>query len=229
MPALKVTAVSLGFAAIHSFMTSNRCKTLFRGLFGETFTKRWYRLIFVFVSTVMMTGIYIFLATSGDELIYAFPASMKWPMRFVQVGGMFFGMGSLFVLNIGEYFGLSQVARYKDRDNRDQTILENVSIDGLSPLKLATTGVYSIVRHPIYLAGILMITFQPVVTGNWLTVMAIADLYFIAAAIKEERALRKFSEAGYTGYADRVPMFNLFAGVYRKYRHAVYGQGRRND
>ncbi|MBF0566865.1 MAG: isoprenylcysteine carboxylmethyltransferase family protein [Nitrospirae bacterium] len=156
-------------------------------------------------------------------------------MHIVQVGGMFFGMASLLVLNAPEFFGLSQAKRYKpgkfdvnlnagNPDGFAMNLVTNLSfhlsgslsIDGLSPFELVTTGVYSIVRHPIYLAGILMITFQPVVTYNWLTVTVMSDLYFIAAAIKEERALQKLPEVEYCKYMDRVPMFNLLAGIYRR-------------
>lgn len=239
MQVLSVMAVCSCFVTIHSFMVSNRGKMFFQRVLGEAFMKCWYRAVFVILSAVMMSGVYLFLATSHDDVLFVFPSWMKWPMHIVQVGGMFFGMASLLVLNAPEFFGLSQVKRYKPGKfnaklnvrnpdsfsmnlamspamNPAMNLSGSLSIDGLSPFELVTTGVYSIVRHPIYLAGILMITFQPVVTYNWLTVTVMSDLYFIAAAIKEERALQKLPEVGYREYMDMVPMFNLLAGVYRR-------------
>jgi protein-S-isoprenylcysteine O-methyltransferase Ste14 len=59
-----------------------------------------------------------------------------------------------------------------------------------------------------------MISFQPDVTYNRLVVTIIADIYFIYAAFKEERLLMRNAEVQYGKYAQEVPMFNIFQGIY---------------
>jgi len=82
---------------------------------------------------------------------------------------------------------------------------------------LVDRGVYAIVRHPQYLAGILMGLAFPLITQHWL----IAVLGVIVTAINyvdtfEEEAsnIAKFGDA-YRQYMQRVPRLNFLLGIYR--------------
>ena len=59
--------------------------------------------------------------------------------------------------------------------------------EGITQTRLVKTGVYSLVRHPLYLAGIIIFTFEPNITRNWLAVSILADIYFIFGAFMEEK------------------------------------------
>lgn len=58
-----------------------------------------------------------------------------------------------------------------------------------SESKLITDGVYRIVRHPLYLAGIILIFTKPEMTLLDLTAAALVSIYFITGAYIEERRL----------------------------------------
>ncbi len=174
--------------------------------------KCYYRIFFSSFSAVTLLVIFILILSLPDIYLFRAPLWVKVPMHVIQVSGMLFGMMSLWVMDAGEFFGIGQMKRCRTKRDPDLTPL---SLDGLSPLRLAKTGVYSIVRHPIYLAGIVMISFQPEITCNRLVVTFIADLYFISAAFKEEHQMLKKKELGYHEYMQNVPMFNLFKGLYR--------------
>ena len=174
--------------------------------------KCYYRMFFSTFSAVTLLLIFILILSLPDTYVFRSPLWVKVPMHVIQVSAMLFGMMSLRVMDAREFFGIRQMERC--RGNKDPQ-LTSLSLDGLSPLRLAKTGVYSIVRHPIYLAGIVMISFQPEITYNRIVVTLIADLYFIYAAFKEEHHLLKKKELGYHEYMQRVPMFNLFKGLYR--------------
>jgi len=64
--------------------------------------------------------------------------------------------------------------------------------------ELVRTGVYGIVRHPMYLAGLVIFTFNPIITVNGLTVTVLADLYFLFGVFIEERRFLNI-------FGDRVP------------------------
>jgi protein-S-isoprenylcysteine O-methyltransferase Ste14 len=194
-------------------MVSRKCKMFLKSIVGETFMKCYYRAVFTVVSAILMFGAYYLISSLPNAVFYTVSPWVKWPMHAIQIGGMIFGMGSLFVLDAGEFFGIKQIARCRKSKNPD---LSSLSIDGLSPFKLITSGVYSIIRHPIYFAGICMITFQPAISYNWFTVMVMADLYFIYAAFKEERILMRVIPEDYSAYRQKVPMFNIFKGLYNK-------------
>jgi protein-S-isoprenylcysteine O-methyltransferase Ste14 len=192
-------------------------KWLKRGIsrvIGERFVKCYYRFFFAVFSGIALIVIFVLILSLPDVYLFHAPLWLKIPMHVMQLIGMLFGMMSLLVLDASEFFGIRQIARCRGKKNPD---MASLSIDGVSPLRLAKTGVYSIVRHPIYLAGIVMISFQPDITYNRLVVMFIADCYFIAAAFKEERHMLKKPGIGYYEYMKNVPMFNVFKGIYRRW------------
>lgn len=208
-----IIIICVGFIVIHSTMVSKKGKRFLMSYGGETFMKCYYRALFTVVSAFLMFGTYYLISSLPNSTFYTVSWWLKWPMHAVQLGGMFFGMGSLLILDAGEFFGITQMRRCKKSKNPD---LSALSIDGLSPFKLRTTGVYSIIRHPIYFAGICMITFQPTISYNWFTVMVLADFYFIYAAFKEERILLRVIPEEYSAYQHKIPMFNIFKGLYNK-------------
>ncbi len=162
-----------------------------------------------------MSTAYFFILSRPDRMILQSPLWLKITLHTVQISGMIFGMLSLCVLRSGEFFGIRQALRCM----RDKAVdLSPYSLDGTSAFTLCRSGVYAIVRHPIYLAGIIMITFQPEVTINRLFVTVLADLYFIGAAYKEEFLLLRNPQSGYREYRQEVPMFNIVAGVSRRLR-----------
>jgi hypothetical protein len=199
-------------------MVSNRLKTGISRVIGERFVKCYYRFFFAVFSGVVLIVIFVLILSLPDVYLFHAPLWLKIPMHIIQASGMLFGMMSLLVLDASEFFGIRQIARCLGKKNPD---MDSLAVDGISPLRLAKTGVYSIVRHPIYLAGIVMISFQPDITYNRLVVMIIADSYFIAAAFKEERHLLKKPAIGYYEYMKNVPMFNIFKGIHRRWSQRV--------
>jgi protein-S-isoprenylcysteine O-methyltransferase Ste14 len=98
-----------------------------------------------------------------------------------------------------EFLGLRQVWRYLTR----REIAGN--IDGLTQKDLVTTGVYGIVRHPLYAAGMVFVTFNPHVTVNGLTFTVLADLYFLFGMLIEERRFLHIFGERYREYMKQVP------------------------
>jgi protein-S-isoprenylcysteine O-methyltransferase Ste14 len=83
--------------------------------------------------------------------------------------------------------------------------------------KLATTGIYSRCRHPIYLAFIVMNVATVFVFSNmWLMVVALPFiiLWHFEARQEEKFLLDKFGD-GYTVYMRNVPMWNVFGSSRR--------------
>lgn len=83
--------------------------------------------------------------------------------------------------------------------------------------RLVDSGLYSIVRHPQYLAGVLMAFALALIAQHWL----VAALGAIAAATsyastfyEEQSCISQFGDA-YRDYADRVPRMNAVLGAIR--------------
>ncbi len=82
--------------------------------------------------------------------------------------------------------------------------------------KLVTSGVYQIVRHPIYTAMFGMMTATVIVLSHWLVFIIAAVVFFIGTKIRttsEEKLLREAFPEEYKNYAARVPGFIPFVKI----------------
>ncbi len=85
---------------------------------------------------------------------------------------------------------------------------------------LVDSGLFSVVRHPQYLAYILfMLTFGLLAQHIVVTVLAVlASVLLYVNAILEERECAEKLGQEYRDYIERVPRFNLVVGVIRRLR-----------
>jgi protein-S-isoprenylcysteine O-methyltransferase Ste14 len=82
---------------------------------------------------------------------------------------------------------------------------------------LVDRGVYGIVRHPQYLAGILLGVGLGLIVQHWVVGIlgAVVALISYADTFGEERALARKFGAEYTVYSHRVPRVNFVIGIVR--------------
>lgn len=83
--------------------------------------------------------------------------------------------------------------------------------------KLVDRGVYSIVRHPQYLAGILISISLPLIAQNWIvSILGILLLfiYYFDTFEEERNIIEQFGEQ-YIAYKKSVPRINVILGIIR--------------
>jgi protein-S-isoprenylcysteine O-methyltransferase Ste14 len=78
---------------------------------------------------------------------------------------------------------------------------------------LADRGPYRLVRHPLYLAILLLLWAVPVMTNTRLLFAVLNTVYVVVAIPFEERDLRRSFGAEYERYAQRVRS-RVLPGVY---------------
>lgn len=79
--------------------------------------------------------------------------------------------------------------------------------------KLITSGVYEIVRHPIYTAMLGMLVSTGIVFSFWYVLIAAVIVFFIGTKIRtiaEEKLLRDAFPAEYREFSEKVPAFIPF-------------------
>jgi len=80
------------------------------------------------------------------------------------------------------------------------------------------TGIYALVRHPLYLGWMLMYLAVLLVNPNWilagLGIVGVACVYGFTRQ-EEQFLIARFGEP-YSRYMQRVPGFNLLAGIIRQ-------------
>jgi protein-S-isoprenylcysteine O-methyltransferase Ste14 len=81
--------------------------------------------------------------------------------------------------------------------------------------KLATSGPYAYVRHPIYTGMLGMLVATGLAYSHWLTLLAAVVVFFIGTIIRmrsEEKLLREAFGEQFENYAHRVPA--IVPGLY---------------
>ena len=136
---------------------------------------------------MIILGIAFFL---NIVAINAFPPTIE---ELVDVGWIIFGVGAFFyVLSV---FTL----RRKGVSN------------------IVDSGVYGIVRHPMYLGAMLMFFSHIFLGQNWIvaigTIVAIACCYLIILS-GDQRNIEKFGD-DYRHYMEKVPRINFVLGIIR--------------
>lgn len=80
--------------------------------------------------------------------------------------------------------------------------------------RVVTTGPYAIVRHPMYVAAILINLFSPLALGSYvaLAVAALLPLFLVMRIRNEEEVLKRELQ-GYTDYTQKV-RYRLLPGIW---------------
>jgi protein-S-isoprenylcysteine O-methyltransferase Ste14 len=187
------------FALIHSITVASWFKDLCRRVFGETFMRVWYRFLYTSVSGITAFVAIYLISQVPDRVLWQGPLWFRLVMHAIQLAGIVFGVQAFQYLDKWEFMGFRQVGRYLARNEVAG------SLDGLTQKELVTTGVYGIVRHPLYVAGIIIFTFSPHITVNGLTITILADLYFLFGMFIEERRFVRIFGDQYREYMKKVP------------------------
>ena len=85
--------------------------------------------------------------------------------------------------------------------------------------QLVDKGVYAIVRHPQYLAGILMAIALFLIAQHWLIGIlgiVLIFIYYQNTYDEEKKVMEKIGE-GYKQYMKRVPRLNFILGIIRSF------------
>ncbi len=86
---------------------------------------------------------------------------------------------------------------------------------------LVDRGPYAVVRHPQYVAGILMGIALPLISQHWLVAVlgaVVAVVSYLDTLEADRACLEKFGQA-YEAYMARVPRVNFVLGIFRWLRN----------
>ena len=193
-PALVNTILFSAFALHHSALARSGMRELVRRalpLYLE-------RAAYIWVSSLLFAAVcWWWLPVPGR--VYRLAGFWWWGGMAVQAAGVvltYLGSSAIDPLDLA---GIRQVLR---------------SPHG-SPahMPLRTTGVYALVRHPIYLGWILLVFGTPSLNGTRLVFAAVSTLYLAIAVPWEERALLATFGAEYRTYQNRV-RWRVIPGIY---------------
>lgn len=187
MSILTILLSLLLWGLIHSVLASHAFKATLTRALGQTLM-RGYRFFYNVFSLLTFLPILYLVATLPNVPLYSVPAPISYAMILGQ------GLAALLLV-----VGVLQT--------------DTLSFVGLrqffeeeKPSPLVTRGLYRLVRHPLYTAGLLFLWLSPQVTVNSFTMYVGATIYILIGAYFEERKLLREFGAVYAEYKSKTPM-----------------------
>lgn len=182
--ALHNVALFSAFALHHSVFARLGVRQLIRRWAGPTLE----RSVFVWIASLLFIGVcWAWEPVLGVWWQVRGPAA--WDGRALQVAGVLltiFGAGAIDVLELAGVRQLEGPARPE------------------GPAVFKTTGVYGLVRHPIYLGWVLMVLGEPTMTAARGVFAVVSCLYLILAIPLEEWSLEATAGPAYEAYRKAV-------------------------
>lgn len=157
------------------------------------------RTTYVWVSSALLAMVCLFWQPLAGT-VYRVQGAGRWALYAVQLFGIVLTLRASARLDVLELAGIRQV-----RERRRE---RPPSLVGLQ-----MTGPYTLVRHPVYLGWVVMVTATPDMTMNRLAFSAISILYLAAAVPFEERSLEAAFGDSYREYRRKV-RWRFLPGIY---------------
>lgn len=178
------------FGLTHSILADPGVKMAVRRALGAA-ADRWYRLVYVILSTAAVLPFFYILIYMPDRTLYTVPAPWKWLMMAGQAVSVIAVLAALKQTGFFYFFGLSQP--FSDRPEEPGT--------------LVTGGFYCHIRNPLFFSGTVFLWLFPFMTVNLLAFNILSMVYFYIGALHEERSLLEEFGDAYKAYRQQVPMF----------------------
>jgi protein-S-isoprenylcysteine O-methyltransferase Ste14 len=187
MSILYILLSLLLWGVIHSILASNAIKTWLTRLIGQRLM-RGYRLSYNAFSLLSFLPILYLVAALPDEPLYSVPVPISYAMILGQGVAAILLLVGVLQTDTLSFVGLRQLFEEE------------------RPTKFVTNGLYHLVRHPLYTAGLLFLWLSPQVTVNSFTLYVGATIYIFIGAYFEERKLVREFGAAYAEYKSKTPM-----------------------
>jgi methanethiol S-methyltransferase len=191
---LKYVILSLlviAWCILHSAMISASVTEYLHQRLGKTF--RFYRLFFNVVSILTLLPVILYAASVQTEPI------IHWKGYRLIIQTILLGVAALlFFLGAFRYDGAQFLGLKQIREGNSK---KGISDSG----ELDTLGVLSIMRHPWYLASLLLIWARELDLSTILVNVILSLYLMVGIYLEEKKLIRAFGEK-YRAYQKRVPM-----------------------
>lgn len=185
MAALAFPFTFIAWAVTHSALASLAVRGMARRFLGGGY--RYYRPAYVILSAASLAALWVFVP-KDTTLLYEAHGFSRYLLLVVRMLGLAAFVAAATQFDAGDFLG------WKPKPATGSGVLN-------------TGGLFAYVRHPLYLASLLIIWAVGTMTVWWLEFAVIASAYlFIGAVLEERKMVAEFGEA-YVEYRQRVPMW----------------------
>jgi protein-S-isoprenylcysteine O-methyltransferase Ste14 len=188
---LILAVLVIAWCFLHSAMISIPVTEYLHKRVGPAY--RFYRLFFNVVSALTLIPVVLYASSTRTGPLF------QWDgyLRIIQV--LLLGTAALLFFlgarryDAAQFFGLKQI--------RERTTHQGISVGG----ELDTSGVLSLIRHPWYLASILLIWARQLDVSTILVNVILTIYLVVGTYLEEKKLVREFGEK-YRDYQKRVSM-----------------------
>lgn len=183
----------VSWCILHSGMISLTVSTYMRDRLGEKY--KYYRLAFNLIAAATLLPVYLYGRSIDSAIVFRWQGGLQILQIVLFSLSLFFFLGGARSYDLLSFLGIRQAAD----GGSTTTLTENDELE--------TTGVLGMVRHPWYLAGLLILwvhrseySYAAIITST------ILSFYLIIGAFLEERKLKKEMGEQYHAYMEKVSM-----------------------
>lgn len=186
------------FALLHSTLVSHRFQRWVERRVGKLLMLAFYRLAFTLINGVVLSILSLIILTIPDRNLYSTSGGLYWALRSVQIVGFVLLLFSARGVDLLKFVGLRQALYF---------LLHKEAFEELRPVReelLDTSGMYGVVRHPMYLSVLVMMWATPAMSLIYLSLALNVTLYFyIGSYLEERRLVARFGQE-YVRYQEQV-------------------------
>ncbi len=190
---LWISLAMLMFGIVHSLMAGAAPRSLIARMISPRFAGGFYRIFYNIFAGITIFPALVLMVLLPDQAVYRVNDLLAWGFNALRLLGVLGLFGALFTTDLLRFIGLRQVIVYFS--------------GGELPLPVESfqvSGMYGLVRHPLYFFSLLLLWFSPVMTLNWLVFSVWATLYFLVGSRIEERRLIRLYGEQYREYQKSV-------------------------
>ena len=182
------TALSL-WGVIHSFLATNRVKSWVKETNINLFYT--YRLIYNIFSLISFLPISYLVVGLSDTPIYQIPSPWVLISLLIQIVSGILMVVAFRQTGISNFLGIRILGKQINYEDD----------------RMVTDGLYRIVRHPLYILGLIILWLNPFMTLNRLIFSLTITIYVLIGAVFEEKRLEANFGSQYKKYKMKTPMF----------------------
>lgn len=187
MPSVLLAVSVILWAALHSWLAGNAVKDWVSSRLGAA-VSRLYRFSYNVLAALTFLPVLLLMRALPDRSLYRVDAPWLLVMLAGQGIAALLGLVTLLQTDALHFAGIAQILGRR------------------SGAGLEMGGFYRVVRHPLYLFGLIILWLTPFMTINVLTVYALLSAYLFVGAAFEEKRLASEYGAEYEQYRRRTPM-----------------------
>jgi len=194
MGAIAVLAAMLVYGVVHSITASAAFKDRVAGLMGERAFLGLYRLFHSVLSVLTLLPVMVLMGALPGETLWRLEGMTATLLTAIRVLAVFGLLTAFLQIDGLGFLGVKDAVAYLRRRPLPRP-----------PEPLAIGGVYRLVRHPLYLFGLIALWSTPIMTGSALGFAIGVTIYVAVGSILEERKMARTFGPEYEAYRRSVP------------------------